>query len=138
VNLNWKAHGRRQSCLVLRYYSVSGGTSGNRRRRQAEYTSIVWFPNRYLHRRLYKRITSVCGLGQRGQYSDSLLARWSGDRIPVGSRFAAPVQSGPGAHPASYTMGTGSFPEVKWPRRGVNHPSHPTAKLKREWLHGRL
>jgi len=23
--------------------------------------------------------------------------------------FSAPVQTGPGAHPASYTMGTGSF-----------------------------
>jgi hypothetical protein len=27
-----------------------------------------------------------------------------------GARFSAPVQTGPGAHPASYTMGTGSFP----------------------------
>jgi len=31
----------------------------------------------------------------------------------VGARFSAPVQTGPGAHPASYTMGTGSFPGVK-------------------------
>ena len=29
------------------------------------------------------------------------------------ARFSAPVQTGPGAHPASYTMGTGSFPGVK-------------------------
>ena len=36
-----------------------------------------------------------------------------GDRIPVGARFSAPVQTGPGAHPASYTMGTGTFPGVK-------------------------
>jgi hypothetical protein len=27
--------------------------------------------------------------------------------FPVGARFSAPVQTGPGAHPASYTMGTG-------------------------------
>jgi len=27
-----------------------------------------------------------------------------------GTRFSAPVQTGPGAHPASYTMGTGYFP----------------------------
>ena len=33
----------------------------------------------------------------------------SGDRNPVGARFSAPVQTGPGAHPASYTMGTGSL-----------------------------
>jgi hypothetical protein len=30
-----------------------------------------------------------------------------------GSRFSAPIQTGPGAHPASCTMGTGSFPGVK-------------------------
>ena len=29
------------------------------------------------------------------------------------ARFSAPVQTGPGAHPASCTMGTGSFPGVK-------------------------
>jgi len=28
----------------------------------------------------------------------------------LGARFSAPVQTGPGAHPASCTMGTGSFP----------------------------
>jgi hypothetical protein len=33
----------------------------------------------------------------------------SGDRIPVGAMFSAPVQTDPGAHPASYKMGTGSF-----------------------------
>jgi len=31
----------------------------------------------------------------------------------VEARFSAPVQTGPGAHPASCTMGTGSFPGVK-------------------------
>ena len=30
-----------------------------------------------------------------------------------GARFSAPVQAGPGAHPASCTMGTGSLPGVK-------------------------
>jgi hypothetical protein len=30
-----------------------------------------------------------------------------------GASFFAPVQTGPGAHPASCTMGTGSFPGVK-------------------------
>jgi hypothetical protein len=33
----------------------------------------------------------------------------SRDRIPVVARFSASVQTGPGAHPASYTMGTGSL-----------------------------
>jgi len=31
----------------------------------------------------------------------------------LGARFFAPVQTGPGAHPTSCTMGTGSFPGVK-------------------------
>ena len=31
-------------------------------------------------------------------------------------------QTGPGAHPASCTMGTGPFPGVKRPRRGADHP----------------
>jgi hypothetical protein len=48
----------------------------------------------------------------------------SGDRIPVGARFPAPVQTGPGAHLASCTRGTGSFPEVK-SCRGVTLTSHP-------------
>jgi hypothetical protein len=37
---------------------------------------------------------------------------WSGGRIPVGARFSAPIQIGPGTHPASCAMGTESFPEV--------------------------
>jgi len=44
---------------------------------------------------------------------DSLRAGRSSDRNPVGARFSAPVQTGPEAHPASYTMGTGSFPGGK-------------------------
>jgi hypothetical protein len=48
----------------------------------------------------------------------------------VGTRFSAPVQTGPGAHPASYTMGTGSFPGVKRPGRGVNHLTPSSAEVK--------
>jgi len=40
------------------------------------------------------------------------------------ARFSAPVQTGPGAHPASCTMSTGSFPGVK-SGRGVTLTSHP-------------
>ena len=36
-----------------------------------------------------------------------------------GARFSAPVQTGHVAHLASYTMGTGSFPGIKRPRRGA-------------------
>jgi hypothetical protein len=37
----------------------------------------------------------------------------SRDRIPVLARFSAPVQTGPGTHLASCTMGTASFPGVE-------------------------
>ena len=60
---------------------------------------------------------------------------WSGDRIPVGGRFSAPVQTGPGVQPASYTMGTGSFPGVKRPGRGVARP-HLGPGLKKEHVIG--
>ena len=52
----------------------------------------------------------------------------SGVRIPVGTRFSTPVQTGPGAHPASYTTGIGSFPGVKRPGRGADHP--PPSKCR--------
>jgi len=42
------------------------------------------------------------------------------------------VQTGPGAPPASYTKGTGSFPVVKRPVRGVDHPPHLAPRLKEE------
>jgi hypothetical protein len=48
------------------------------------------------------------------------------------ARFSSPVQTVPGAHPASYTIGAGSFPEVKWPGRGVDHPLHLALRLKKE------
>ena len=37
----------------------------------------------------------------------------SEDRIPMGTRFSAPIQTGPGTHPASCVMGTGSLPGDK-------------------------
>jgi hypothetical protein len=49
-----------------------------------------------------------------------------------GARFSPPVQTGPGAHPAFYTIGTGSFPGVKRPGRGVEHPPHLAPRLKKE------
>jgi hypothetical protein len=52
------------------------------------------------------------------------IATGYGDRILVGSRFSAHVQNGPGAHPASCTMGTGSFPVVE-NDRGMTLTPHP-------------
>jgi hypothetical protein len=53
----------------------------------------------------------------------------SEDRIPVGARFIAHVQTGPWAHPASSTMGAGSFPGVKWPGRGADHPPPSSSEV---------
>jgi hypothetical protein len=47
-----------------------------------------------------------------------------------GSRFSAPVQTGPGAYPASYAVGTGSFPGVKRPGRGVDHSPPSSVEVK--------
>ena len=46
------------------------------------------------------------------------------------ARFSAPVQTVTRAHPASYTMGTGSFAGVKLPRRGVDQLSPFSAEIK--------
>ena len=48
----------------------------------------------------------------------------------MGARFYAPVHPGPGAYPAPCTMGTGSFPGVKWPGRGVDHSLPSSAEVK--------
>jgi hypothetical protein len=61
--------------------------------------------------------------GYLSRYSYWLRAGRSGDRIPVWARFFAHVQTGPVAHPASCTMGTGSFTGVKRP--GVVLTTHP-------------
>ena len=46
-------------------------------------------------------------------------------------RFFAPVQTGPGAHPSSYTMGTGLFLGVK------QLGPIPVAARSKAWVYGR-
>jgi hypothetical protein len=41
-----------------------------------------------------------------------------------------PIQTCPGAHPASYTMDTGSFPGVKRPGRGDDRSPPSSAEVK--------
>jgi hypothetical protein len=67
---------------------------------------------------------------ERSRYSDFPRTGGSGNRIPVKARFFAPVQTGPGAHPTSCTIGTGTFPGVKRPGRGVDHPPPSIADVK--------
>ena len=59
--------------------------------------------------------------------SPGIKSRW-------GARFSAPVQTGPGAHPPSYTMDTESLsPGVKRPGNGVDYPPHLAPRLKKEY-----
>jgi len=68
--------------------------------------------------------------GRLRRYSDSLRAERSRDRISVGERFSAPVQTVCETHPASYTMCIWSFPGVKRPGCGVDHPPPSSAEIK--------
>jgi hypothetical protein len=49
-----------------------------------------------------------------------------------GRAFSHTSRPAPGAHPSSSTMGTGSFPEVKRPGRGVDHPPPSSAEVTNE------
>jgi hypothetical protein len=66
-----------------------------------------------------------------------LQAGWSRIHIPVGPRdlsLLQNIQTGTGAHPASYLMGTGFLSwEVKPPGCAVNHSPPCSAKVKNEW-----
>ena len=65
--------------------------------------------------------TSAAGIAQLLQ---RLATDWTfrGSNTGGGARFSVPVQTGPGIHAASCTMGTGSFPEVKLLGRGADPP----------------
>jgi hypothetical protein len=64
------------------------------------------------------------GPGSSVGIATELRAGRSGDRIPVDAKLSTLVQTGPGAHPAYYTMGTGPFPGVK-SGQGVTLTPHP-------------
>ena len=73
---------------------------------------------------IFRYLCRICGPGSvvgiatgYGLDGPGIESRW-------GARFSAPVQTGPGAHPASCTMGTVSFPGVK-NGRGVTLTPHP-------------
>jgi hypothetical protein len=71
------------------------------------------------------------GPGSLVGIATELRAGRSGDRIPLGARFLAHVQTGPGAQPASCTMDTWSFPGVKRPGRGANPLLVPRLRIGR-------
>ena len=69
--------------------------------------------------RIFEREYETWSVGR-----DSVVGTATGyglDRPGIEFRFSAPFHTSPGAQPTSYTMGTGSFPGVKRPGRGVDH-----------------
>jgi len=48
----------------------------------------------------------------------------------VGVRFSAPIQIGPGTHPASYTMSIGPFPGVKRLGHGIDDPLVSSSEVR--------
>ena len=56
----------------------------------------------------------------------------SGIESRRGATFSAPVQTGSEAHPATCIMGTGSFPGIKRPERGADHPPYLALMLNKE------
>jgi hypothetical protein len=67
---------------------------------------------------------SSVGIATRYGLDDPGIESW------LGARFSSPFLTGPGAHPASYTMVSGSLTEAKRPERGVDHPFPPSAEVK--------
>jgi hypothetical protein len=55
------------------------------------------------------RVQSWINQGKKFEYYYNIFS----NKNPGGARFSAPLQTGSGAHPASCTMDTGSFPGVK-------------------------
>jgi hypothetical protein len=67
----------------------------------------------------------------RSRYSDSLRDGRSWDRIQVGGKIFRTRQNRPwGPHSLLYNGYWVSFPEVKRPPHGVDHPPHLAPKLK--------
>ena len=105
-----------------------------------EYSVLEWKANlgiyisSFFPSAIQKAKIKICkyiyGPGELCRSSDWLRDGRSGDRILVVARFYASVQTGPWAYPSSYTMGTGSFPGVKQPGRGVNHTTPFSAEVK--------
>jgi hypothetical protein len=50
--------------------------------------------------------------------------------LPVGARSSPLAQTGPGARPASYAVGTSSFPGIKRPEHCLHHPPPSSAQVK--------
>ena len=93
--------------------------------------NIILLRNRVYHE--YQMVTAVweiiVGLCENHVKQHKFSGR-TNCSVAVGTCVSAPVQTGPRTHLASYKIGTGSFPRVKRPGRGVDHPPSTSAELK--------
>jgi len=84
---------------------ISKFIRNSRKWRSVSVGSINW-RNGWIKSNADLRIAHETKIYRNPQNSLGIESRWGG-----GARFSAPVQAGPGDHPASCTMGTGSFRE---------------------------
>jgi hypothetical protein len=77
---------------------------------------VIYFPQFVL-------LSSVDIATCRGLDDPGIESRWE-------ARFSTYVQTGSGAHPASCTVGTGSFPGLNRPGCGIDHPPPSSAKVE--------
>ena len=101
---------------------------------------IWYFPQDFLKLKLHIRDTRIFSIKDNSLIrSNTLQVGWPGSVVGIATaygldgpgiesrlraRFSAPVQIGPEAHPASCTMGTGSFPGIRC-GRDVTLTTHP-------------
>ena len=86
----------------------------------------------WLHLFLIRALGKSSGPGSSVAIATELRARRSGIESRWGRDFP-PVQTGPGAHPASCKMGTGSFPGGKVrPGRAADHSPPSSAAVMEE------
>ena len=101
-----------------------------------------WMTYNSLYLRYRKKISSsscvFCFLlhfiwGQDGSIGIATRMGWTVQGSnPGGGQFSASVQTGPGTHTASCTMGTGAFPEVKHTGLGVVYHHPPSSAEVKE------
>jgi hypothetical protein len=68
------------------------------------------------------------GVGQDS--SVGIATHYRLDSLGIESEWGRDFQTDPGAHPASYTVGTGPFPGLRWPGYGIDHPLSSCAEVK--------
>jgi len=107
----------------------------------AIFSSIMCFIVQFLHKmwpiQLVLSLVIVCRifLSRSRDSIVNMANRYGLDGPGIESRlevtFSAPVQTGPAAHPAPYTMGTRFFPAVKRPGHGFEFPPPSSAEVKK-------